>query len=502
MVFEGKNLNNLVFERRLEYFDKLKNLPNIKIKKFIKLNETYKSQIENFKKEKKEYEIDGIILNPKDGLYDNMIVYKYKPADKLTIDFLIKSCPKVLQKKISESININTKQNIYLLFSGMSKKMFRKLNMKLIDFYSEIFPHLDSNNLPNYFPIQFEPSSKKLAYIYTSDDANLDNEVGEFLYHSDRKEWELKKIRTDRKIEVARGNYFGNNYKIAEFIWMSYNDPLIIEKEEDGDQYIRENNILQKSANKYINFVKEEIYKQYKNIKWIMDLGCGKGDDLFIYNINSMKNIIFLDINKTNLFELIRKKYLFATNDEYYNPMSILIQNLDLTDSYKINIEKINNVYNSSNINLIVSNFSLQYFIKDNKSLENICKLINYYLKNHGAFIFTAFDEKKIINLLKDKKEWIINENDEIKYCIKKKYLDDNLLFGKEIDVLSPFNNNIFDKNYLINIHTIETELKKYNIQLEKNESFSHYLDKYSDYLDANDKQYIDLYHYYVFIKN
>ena len=75
------------------------------------------------------------------------------------------------------------------------------------------------------------------TYLFWSKDTNLDNNVGEFIL--DKKlNWNLIKIRDDRKIDVDRGNYFGNNYKIAELIWMSYKDPLIIEDLKE-DMYFR-----------------------------------------------------------------------------------------------------------------------------------------------------------------------------------------------------------------------------------------------------------------------
>ena len=164
-----------------------------------------------------------------------MKVYKYKPPEELTIDFLIKKCP-------VESYQPNKPENklLYFLFCGIGKRVFYKLRMNLIKHYNDIFPNIDTRNLPQYFPIQFEPRSNKNAYMFWSERENLDNQVGEFLYDLKTKEWKLKKLRDDRKIEVMRGNYFGNNYKIAEIIWMNLHDPLVIEDIEDHDTYFQE----------------------------------------------------------------------------------------------------------------------------------------------------------------------------------------------------------------------------------------------------------------------
>jgi hypothetical protein len=151
-----------------------------------------------------------------------MKVYKYKPCDKLTIDFYIKKSPDNFAK--------NTKdQTLYLLFCGISKNMFFKLRMNFTRRYDDIFPNINTKNLPQYFPIQFSPGNQHHIYHFWSNYKYLDNEIGEFLYDVHSHKWKLEKIRYDLKVEVARGNYFGNDYKVAESIWISYKNPLVIE---------------------------------------------------------------------------------------------------------------------------------------------------------------------------------------------------------------------------------------------------------------------------------
>ena len=504
IVFNGKSLLEEPFEERMKYFSKFQNIKNIKIKPFIRLTTNYREQITEFKNDKsKPYHVDGIILTPYDGHYNTMKVYKYKPPDQLTIDFLIKKYPDNLLEDLKYKINKN--KTLYVLFCGISKDIFYKLRMNLIDNYQSFFPNIDINHLPKYFPIQFEPSSHKNIYFFWSDNTKLDGEVGEFLFNIHLKEWDLKKIRYDRKNDVQRGNYFGNNYKTTESIWMALSDPLIIEniKEEPNVYFQEHNNILQKASRNFNSYVKTEILKKFKNTEWVMDLASGKGQDLFRYSMCGMKNIIFLEIDKLALTELITRKHLFSFDKKYPNRMNILIQNIDLLDSYKDNIKKIDNIYTSQNIDLIVCNFAFHYLIKDMDSLQNICKFINHYLKQNGTFIFTAFDGNKIFNLLnKNNGKWIIKVNNQIKYGIKKKYNSNKLEpIGQKIEVLLPFSKNTFYEEYLININTIIKEFSKYNIVLLKNNSFSYFINSYKGNMDKDDKTYVDLYHYYIFTK-
>lgn len=495
MVYNNKVLIDNSFEERMKYFDEFKKIDNIKTKSFVKLTEKYKTQLKEFKKEDKPYETDGIILTPADGKYVTMKVYKYKPPEHLTIDFLIKK---------SIEYKTHDKKTSYVLFCGINKRVYFKLRMRLIKNYENMFKSIDVKKLPQYFPIQFEPSSNKYAHMFWSENDKLDNEVGEFLYDIKNNKWILKKIRKDRKIEVERGNYFGNNYKTAEFIWMATYDPLIIEDMEDNNVYFQEhNNELQKASRNYNSFVKSELFEQFKGTKWVMDLASGKGQDLFRYSMFDMKNVLFLEIDKAALTELIVRKHSFSIDNKYNNPMNILIQNVDLLDVYTENIKKINNVYKGQYIDLIMCNFAFHYFVKNMMSLQNICQLINHYLNNGGNFVFSSFDGQKIIDLLKDKDEWIVKKNDDIKYGIKKIYKDDLLLpIGQKIKVLLPFSNNTFYEEYLINIETIEKELNKYNIILNKNESFLAHIDDYDKEMNEDDKKYVNLYHYYIFTKH
>lgn len=502
MVFNGINLTSEPFEQRMTYFDKFKHNEIIKTKLFERIGSNYSHQIGQFKKKSKPYEIDGIILTPSNGQYNTMKVFKYKSVEFLTIDFLIKKCPE-------------SKKNNYILFCGISKKVFFKLRMRLINGYDRMFPHISVKNLPHYFPIQFEPSNKTIGYIYNDPDSNenLDNKVGEFLYDTNLKIWKLVRIRTDRDVEVSRGNYFGNNYKIAELNWMSLFDPLVIENEQsdantqsNGQNYFQEhNNSLQKSSRNFNSFVKSKIFEKFNGTNKVMDLASGKGQDLFRYSTHNMKNIIFLEIDRMALTELITRKHNFSSDSKYSNSMNVKIQNVNLLDNYKSNIKLIENVYNRQDIDLIICNFALHYFTGSIDSIKNIVKLINYYLNSNpnsnAHVVFTAFDSNKINQLFKTfGNEWIIKTNNEIKYGIVKKYSGDIVKpFGQKINVLLPFSKNTYYEEYLVNIDTIAKEFEKYNIYLKSNESFGKYLNLYDGWMDLNDKIYVSLYHCYIF---
>lgn len=535
MVFNDEVITEKPFSERLTYFDKVmeefSSSKLFKTKPFIKLTNKYQTELASFKKEKKPYHVDGIVLTPASGEYDTMRVYKYKPTEHLTVDFLIKKCPDKLLG-IKPYIPTKEKPNVYILFCGISKNVYIRLGMRLIR-VDELFPGLDYKNLPNYFPVQFQPSDKTYAYIFWSDKSDLDGEVGEFsCIKGDSScqscQWHLHRIREDRKVEVLRGNYYGNNYKVAEFVWMSYKTPLVIEDipsavadakstmdtkatMDTKTSYFQEHdNQLQKASRNYNSFVKSNILSQFRSTEWVMDIASGKGQDLFRYGSFGIRNLVCLEIDQLALMELIARKHDFSAIKER-GVMNIQVHQLDINNDYKENIEILSDIsIYQQGMDLIMCNFAFHYFLASKKTLTNVIKFINHYLKPGGRFIFTAFDGKEIIQLLNENSgNWTVKVGNEVQYSIKKQY-DVNFLdtIGQKIDVLLPFSKSNYYQEFLVNIDYIAGEFQSAGMTLEIDKGFGEFLDEYKksnrknyESMTPADKLYVSNYHYYCFYK-
>lgn len=519
MVYDSSSLIDMPFSKRLEYFDKIISImPQLKLKPFIKLDASYKTQIAKLKAAKPSYDTDGIILTPHDGTYNTMTVYKYKPIDKLSVDFLMKRCTKRLLG-IKPYIEPDGYE-LYLLFCGIQFEAYQKLNMRVVKHYDDMFT-LDSRKLPNYFPIQFEPSNDVFTYLYfhkvkgkpivgSSDQplelSDLNDQIGEFkLVHG---KWQLMRIREDRQVEVKRGNYFGNNFRIAEEIWLSYDNALNIESDDDAGYFQVNDSSLHKEQRAFNNYVKSEIVSQFSDTAWALELGSGKGQDFSRYvknRIGADGGVLFTDIDKTALMELISRKWEFANSRHTNGRIKVLMHQLDITANYKDNIVIIDRLpVPQTKFDIIVCNFAFHYFIKTHGSLMNTIRFIDYYLKPHGRFIFTAFDGEAVVKLLhKHKGTW--NSDIKDKYSIKRAYTGDILLpIGQKIKLLLPFSAGEYYEEPLVNINYIEAEFAPYGYTLEINQSFSEFIPKYSDKdkLDADDITFVSLYSYYVLYKS
>lgn len=515
LVLDGTNISQRSFGDRLKSFDeaiqatakcpiKLTNKP------FIRLTTNFNEQIKQLDKNKKAYETDGYVFTPDKGTYDRMVVYKGKPIDKLSVDFLVKKCP---QKLLGVHPYIANGKNLYILFSGISKMVYGKLRMELMRQHSEVFPNINNRNLPDYFPIQFQPSDFQFAYLYWGTEDNLDGEICEFVIANPTApvpsyRWKLLRIREDRRVELARGNYFGNNYKVAEMTWLSYQNPLVFSSftPENSTGYFQTNDSdLHRQSRSFNSFVKCKIFEQHRDTEYVMDIASGKGQDLFRYGANNMSELLFVEIDKTAIMELISRKHDFSRDRRTRNSMHIMTQQLDLNETYKSNIQKIDDSYiliPRTGFNLIVCNFAFHYLIASKQSITNIVKFINHYIRPGGRFVFTAFDGHDVVDLIGTSDGWQSKTPD--KFHIKRNYTSDTIqLFGQKIDVLLPFSKDTYYTEYLVNIEFIESVFSKFNMTLEINQSFSEFLPAYSNVnqMDDDDKTYTKLYHYYSFYK-
>jgi SAM-dependent methyltransferase len=526
MVYKGEVLTKQPFEKRMQHFSTVSKLSkNFKEKIFAKLSKNFQNDITKYKGY--DYETDGYILTPADGNYDNMTVYKYKPISRLSIDMMLKKCPK---KLLGITPYIGKKDmTLYLLFSGVSGDMFRQLKMDFVKHYQEIFPAIDKYSLPRYLPIQFCPGDFVYAHLYWDKRDDLDGQVGEFVCTGCMKDcnklldmitkgnniWELQHIRTDRVVEIERGNYFGNDVKFADQTWMNYKDPLVIENIK-VDAYFQENdNPIQKATRNFHSYVKAQIFAQFKGTEYAMDLASGKGQDLTRYSTYQFKNVVFLEIDNVALLELTKRKYGLSKT----TPINIKTHQIDLNEKYTTNISRLEDIaLQEKSMDIIMCNFAFHYLIKNKAAVINIARFIAHYIKPGGRFIFTAFDANDIIRLLNEHKgEWTVrvdnNGNEstkgEIKHSIKRKYTTSIVEpVGQQIEILLPFSKTQYYTEYLTNIAYISIEFEKLGFSLEIDQSFSEYLDSYKtgnsrgyQSMTDNDKKLSSLYHYYCFYK-
>lgn len=538
IALQSKRIANLPFKERFTKFQEVKTLMEKyelgDVKTFIKLSkETFAKQLTEFYNMKRAYHIDGLIFTPegtyhRDAMakkknkferifntnYVNTVSFKWKPLDQLTIDFYLMTHPK--------------KKGSYILCSGVDKKTFDRLQMSFFDGYKSI----DTPNAHQYFPIQFESSHTDFNYEWTPSDeeksiCELDEEchtlngmVGEFKFATDNKlldKPQLIRLRTDRVQDIAKGEYYGNNIRYAELIYHSIQNPLTIEAMCDGNGagYFADTNDWYKEQRSFNSFVKTYLMETYlyptTQKARLMDIACGRGQDLARTIELGFDEVVLMDKDVDALYELLDRKYDLRIKRKGASA-NIHIKQLDLEQSSDHNIKSLKLPAESSDHAMI--NFALHYICYaagPNKidPLTEFAKLCSYYLKSKGCLMITTFNGADVFELLTDKEEWSLKENNQTKYSIKKAFSSTVMTNNNQaIDVLLPFSAGAYYREYLVNYEHVQNIFEANGFKMIASDNFGSLLRLYKTQnrvgytkLTDADKEYVNLYSYMIFQK-
>jgi len=463
LIYDNRSVINESFRKRYELL--LGNF--IDVKKFYFDGDIYK-KAEEIWKEKHPYHIDGLIFTP-DKPYNNMIVYKWKPPRELTIDFLI--------KKID-------KDNMGL-FVNYSADLMKQMNIKP---NLNLFSHIKPNN--KNFPYYFTPSP-----IIPNNPELKDDTIVEMYWENG---WHKLRIREDKtkgfRDNLEKGIYEANTgpngYKTAMNIWKLIQNPVTENDLFIGDKYYKNIKVKKDKWNiyKFNNFVKRKLYEKYtKKGGSILELAGGRGGDLGKIAKTGVKFVLLTNINKEALEEANRrgKKYNF----------NLKLMKLDLTDlkSFELLKEK----YGDLQFDLISCNFAIHYFLGTKEVIDNLHKIINYFLKKGGYFLFTGYDGKKVYELLQN--------NNKIKYSnfaqINRLYDNREFMdYGQKINVYVE-KIGVKHPEYLINFGFMKKIFEGYNVV--KNGYFDEFIKDFdkSECLTDDEIEYAKIHRFIVFKK-
>jgi hypothetical protein len=538
ITFKGERLSSKPFMERfnvmqeaVDYANQIINSNNInsvecRMKDFVHLNENWVDEMKEFYNKKRDYEIDGMIFTPNDDKdYLSMVGFKWKPAEHSTIDFYIKKVSDNILNTSPDLFNFTKKEkdnkelNKYVLFSGINRRDLNKFNMSLLPNYELItgisFNSKENVNYNNLIPIQFSTSDSPKNYVFSHTNNEIDGKIGEFGWDSVNKKWILKRIRTDRDVELERGEYYGNYYKVAESIWYSINNPLLFDDLFSKDKgYFTEDNVDTYREQRHFNsFVKTQVIdkcigllENEYNKPLVIDLAAGKGQDMPRLVNLGINSAIFVDNDKNALQELIKRKHGLNIRDK---KMKITTCTIDLKDPYKENIKKIENSYGESlkeKAGLIMCNFAIHYFTDSADNVKNIINTVSYLLKNNGLFIFTSFDGKKVKELCGDL-GWDSRDNsvEKLKYSIKPLYnsSEEFASYGQKVKLILPFSKGEYYEENLVNLEWISELMQDNGFNKETIGSFSNLFGSYKNIenLSDDDKVFSGLYSYAVFRK-
>ena len=536
IAFQSKRLANSPFKDRYSKFEAVDTLMKKYelggVKEFVKLTkEGFSKEIKDFYQKKRDYHIDGLIFTP-EGLffkdaaktkknkyervfntdYSSTMSFKWKPLDQLTIDFYLMKHP--------------TKKHSYVLCSGIDSRTFGMLQMKFFDGYKSP----DTPNAHRYFPVQFNPYDGNFDNVWTPTETeqalcfgecqSLDGQVGEFAFADKNgllEKPKLIRLRGDRVQDIAKGEYFGNHIKYAELIWHSLKYPLTIDTmcQPNGVGYFAtDDNDLYRAQRHFNSYVKTYLMETYLYPKTtekarMMDIACGKGQDIARAIDIGFEEIIAVDKDIDAIYELLERKYNLRVKQKGA-AANIHIKRLDLEDSSDDIIKSLK--IEPKSVDAANCSFAIHYIchsamVGKKDPITEFAKMVGYYLKSGARIMLTAFNGKDVFDALQDKEEWALEENGNVKYSIKKEYTSESMTaLDQKISVLLPFCGGIYYREFLVNYNTLQTVFEANGFKLIKTDGFGSLLRPYKKAnskgyheMSAVDREYVSLYGYLIF---
>lgn len=530
ICINGKNFAHKPFSKRFEQFVECAKILDEyklgKIKKFVKLTSDYKHELTQFYDDvkKSKYATDGIIFTPEGTFYDNKLPrfqkqlnteyyntlsFKWKPSDKMTIDFYMMKIPDTMYSNW-EDLKVTKNESVYALCSGVESHIFKQLKLQFFEGYLDLIK--PQFRKAQYFPIQFSPDDNPNVYLYKSVDDQMDNRVGEFIFKD--KKFHLERIRDDRDIEIERGTYLGNALRYAELIWRSIASPLTFELllSNQSDSYFASESSNEYFAQRAFNsYVKTYTIENFLKKDTLIDMMSGSSQDLARVADLGFKKVFLMDQDTDAITSSTERKYNLKLKKKDTS-LNVHIRQVDVGSDYKTNIEELSSLkyLTIGSIDSVMVNFGIHYLMNDVKSITNCINLMNYYLVQSGRVLITCFNGDSVMKLLGDLESWDGYENDKLKYSIKKKYNSTELLdLNQAIDVLLPFSGGNYYTEFLVNINYLNSLYEENGFKLIETNSFSTFLDKFKknnskvyDQLSELDKQYVSLYDYIIYEKN
>lgn len=480
---------------------------------------------------------DGLIFSKPGKSYMDTKHYKWKPTEHNTIDFMIVNCPASLAGTPPyvppRGADGAPPTRTYLLCVGINHTLRRYLGIRYVRGHKEIFAGMGHGD---YGPIPFAPSMDPLAYIWYSDIPDLHGRVGEFAMSGSREcsncTWEFRRLREDRKIGA---NYFGNDYRIAERIYMNYVDDFPISGlwGDAGDTYFTKTaDASYASSNGYKRAVITSAFNDaFKDVSMVFDAAAGRGADLQRYRRMGAGRLLVVDIDPAAIAELVSKRkyppeddvkkgrtgagvyvaHPSASIDEVQEARlpdaaapEIYAAVMDLSHPAADLLSRCTRFgYRAATVTAFTCNFALHYLCTDENTLSNFFSFAGELMAPGSRAVFTVMDGAKIVAAMKGGRLSISAGKYAINMVAGK--AAPNSHFGRMIEVKLPFTDKML-REPLCYIDAVVAVAAKYRLRRLYVRGFGEYLDeirraspKLVDSLSPGDLEYISLHSCIVF---
>jgi len=353
LFHKGIDVRQLNFQERLRLIENFGTInldnANVKVKTFFTKGTFYeKAQqaIDSVDISEMGVNVDGLIFQPSHW-YKNNHTKKWKPADQMTIDFVLRK--------------IGDEDTEYELWVGEEKRGESRFKGTKRNPYNKTIIVPDG----------------------TYDGIDPDGMIFECLWDPTEENFTIYRWRNDRDRP--------NAHKTALDVWDDIMNPIPIETIKGQNLQV---------MRRYHNIIKETMLKsEFRKDDIIMDWGSGRGGDLNKWANIGLKKVFVVEPNETNLEELKRryaeiKKKLditIATDDD-----GNLLGGED-TDGLA-------EVIDGTPIDGIVSFFSLTFFGKDEARWDAMIDSFDKLIPPGGKLVGIVMDGIKVRSLMSEER--------------------------------------------------------------------------------------------------
>ena len=424
LFYHGEDVRSKDLLARLELVKKV--VPNLRLfpsigyeaKQFVTKGPLYdktKAALADIERQetKFEYEFDGIIFQSY-GPYDNRDTYKWKPPERLTIDFLL--------KKVEGS------DDVFDAMVSLSKQEAIKSGNPALR--EVIFK--GSHRHP--FSGQITVTDGKF------NDQSVDGQIVECHWVADEPEPEgddvcLAELEEDRSkghfepVRLRDDRDRPNGLQPAYDVWDDIMSPMTIET-------IRGDTL--KAARRVCNMAKRRLLEtEFTSGAVIIDIGTGRGGDQKKWSDAKIKKVFAIEPNEHN-YDIAVKRFESAKD---FKTEVVFVRNDDEELVGAEDTEAVVKTVGKTKVDGIVSFFSLTFFGKDEDTYNGLLETIDEVLPEGGKFVGIVMDGAKTRELLdKERLKEGGNPEESIAYQTPSFIIDQVSLFkddmtGNEIEI-------------------------------------------------------------------
>ena len=485
-----------------------------------------------------EFETDGLIFTPRDtGVAPTedtrgdtwMRVYKWKPADQNSIDFLVTIDEK---EGFDPVLNVPAKQGqLYVSRTPRDDNIIYPRETMTGEYTEPALPESLTKvaEMNTRIPSVFQPSTPRdpEAYKITiplndkglTVDQNGDkvetNTIIECAYDTETHRWTVMRTRYDKthQYRVLHQPQYGNDISTADSIWTSMHVPIpeemitsfttaIVEAGLEDDYYrddLKRSTRVFADVYTFHNRVKEELYRNaLEKNQTLLELAMGRAGDLQKWKKAHCSKVVGIDVSLANITAGVQGAAIRYINDKKKNPHSYIPPSLFLEGDIKYfplleqedkympillgtesaPTEYLQQFHGVQEFDAASCQFAIHYACETEETFRGFVKNIHKYCKD--VFFGTCLDGQAVYSLLMGKKTHLFGNEKQLAGEFTKQYEDrENWTeeFGLGIKVFL----ESFDKpavEYLVPFGKVTDIFAEYGFSLQETALFSELYEK------------------------